>query len=103
MEALLGRLRQYRPDQFVALRRQHFQALRTQLEGRFQEVRKERRARFARLAEMLRVLAPAATLARGYSMTMKADGTMLGSAADVRPGMRLVTRVADGEVKSKVV
>ena len=102
VEALLARLRQHRPDQFVALRRQHFQALRAQLEGRFHEAWKEPQARCARLAGMLRLLAPAATLARGYSMTMKADGTMVGSADEVRPGMRLITRLADGDVKSRV-
>ena len=101
VEALLARLRQHRPDQLVTLRRQHFQALRAQLEGRFHEAWKEPQARCARLAGMLRLLAPAATLARGYSMTMKADGTMLGSAAEVRPGMRLITRLADGDVKSR--
>ncbi len=101
VEGLLATLRQHRPDQFVALRRQHLQALRTHFAARFSEAWKEPQARFARLAEMLRVLAPAATLARGYTMTMKSDGTMVAGAAEVRPGMCLITRFADGEVKSR--
>ena len=98
----LAALRQHRPDQLLAMRRQHFDGVRAQCAMRFREAIKEQRNRFLRLAELLRLLAPEATLARGYSITMKADGTVLGSAAEARPGMRLVTRISDGEVKSKV-
>ena len=54
------------------------------------------------LAEMLRVLAPTATLARGYSITLQADGTPLLTAAGVRPGARLITRLVDVEIASRV-
>ena len=98
----LAALRQYRPDQFLAMRRQHFDTVRAECATRFQEAFKQQRSRFLRLAELLRLLAPEATLARGYSITMKSDGTVVGSIAEVRPGMRLVTRLTDGEVRSKV-
>jgi exodeoxyribonuclease VII large subunit len=96
----LGALRQHRPDQFVALRRQDFTASRERLDATFRHALKDQRARLARLAEMLRLLAPEATLARGYSITMKPDGTLISSRADIAPGMQLVTRLRDGEVKS---
>ncbi len=98
----LAALRQHRPDQLLALRRQHFDALRAQCATHFQNALRQQRSRFRRLAELLRLLAPEATLARGYSITMKADGTVLGSVAEAKRGMQLVTRVSDGEVKSKV-
>ena len=102
MAELLAALRQHRPDQLLVMRRQHFESVRTQLTALFQQALKEHQTRFRRLAELLRLLAPEATLARGYSITIKPDGTVLGSVADVRKGMRLVTRIADGEVRSKV-
>ena len=100
--ALLAALRQYRPDQLLALRRQHFDALRAKFQARFDEARKEPKARFTRLAAMLRLLAPTATLARGYSITTTTDGGTIRSITDVQRGTQIVTRLADGEVKSRV-
>lgn len=102
VDGLLSTLRQHRPDQLLALRRQHFDALRAKFQARFDESRKEPTARFARLAEMLRLLAPNATLARGYSITIKPDGSTLRSVGEAQPGMQLVTRLADGEVQSVI-
>lgn len=102
VDALLAALRQYRPDQLLALRRQHFDALRAKFQARFDDVRKEPAARFARLAELLRLLAPAATLARGFSITMTTDGRTIRSVKDVQPGTPIVTRLADGELNSRV-
>ena len=102
VEALLAALRQYRPDQLLALRRQHFDALRAKFQARFDEARKEPKARFTRLAAMLRLLAPTATLARGYSITTTTDGSTIRSVTDVQRGTQIVTRLADGEVKSRV-
>jgi len=98
---LLAMLRHHRPDQMLSMRRQHFGAMRTQFDRRFQQSLKEQKSRFFRVSEMLRLLAPDATLARGYSITMKSDGSVIGSVAEVEPGMRLVTRLTDGEVESK--
>ncbi len=100
--ALLASLRQYRPDQLLALRRQHYDALRAKFQARFDEARKEPKARFTRLAAMLRLLAPTATLARGYSITTTTDGSTIRSVTDVQRGTQIVTRLADGEVKSRV-
>ncbi len=98
----LAALRQQRPDQLLALRRQHFDTLRARCAAHFQNALRQQRSHSRRLAELLRLLAPDATLARGYSITMKADGTVLGSVAEAKHGMRLVTRVSGGEVKSIV-
>lgn len=50
----------------------------------------------------VRVLDPARTLARGWSITRRADGTVLRSVAGLRPGDELTTVVADGTVQSRV-
>ena len=58
--------------------------------------------RLAGLAAQLETLSPLNVLARGYSLTRTADGRLVRSAAEVSPGDRLVTRVADGEIVSRV-
>ncbi len=102
LAGVVGALRQHRPDQYLALRRQHFDATESQFATVFQQALKERTSRFSRLEQMLRLLAPEATLARGYSITIKPDGTILRCVAESRPEMHLVTRLADGEVRSKI-
>jgi exodeoxyribonuclease VII large subunit len=55
------------------------------------------------LAEtQIRLLDPAHTLARGWSITRRADGTVLRSIADAHPRDALITTVADGQIHSTV-
>lgn len=62
-----------------------------------------RRHRVARLAASLEALSPLGVLARGYSLTLRDDGTTLvRSAGDVRPGDLIQTRLAQGRVISRV-
>lgn len=100
--ALRAALRQHRPDQLVALRRLRFEGVRLQLADRLRLGLKERRAHFERLSRVLNLLAPEAMLARGYSMTMTADGKIVSSVADVSPQMKIVTRLCDGSIRSEV-
>ena len=53
-------------------------------------------------AAQLDTLSPLNVLGRGYSLTRTADGRLVRAAADVRPGDELVTRVAAGEIVSRV-
>lgn len=50
----------------------------------------------------LRALDPERTLARGWSITRGPDGAVLRSPAEVRPGDRITTRTAGGELRSEV-
>jgi exodeoxyribonuclease VII large subunit len=59
-----------------------------------------RQARLERATGILRALDPQATLRRGYTITMAAEGYPLVSAAQVEPGMVLRTRFQDGETQS---
>jgi exodeoxyribonuclease VII large subunit len=55
-----------------------------------------------RIEAQVRVLDPARTLARGWSITRTPDGRVARSAAALAPGDGLVTTLADGEVRSTV-
>jgi exodeoxyribonuclease VII large subunit len=55
-----------------------------------------------RLESQLRMLNPLAVLGRGYSLTRKADGTLVRTASAVTAGETIVTQLADGEVESTV-
>jgi exodeoxyribonuclease VII large subunit len=50
----------------------------------------------------LESLSPLNVLTRGYSLTRKANGELIRSATDVQPGDVLVTRLAQGEIRSRV-
>ncbi len=50
----------------------------------------------------VRAYDPARTLARGWSLTRRADGSVLRSIGDARPGERIVTTVTDGTVHSTI-
>ena len=52
---------------------------------------------------VLRVLGPQGTLARGYSITRTQGGQVVRSVAEVLDGQRLVTRLLDGDVASAVL
>jgi exodeoxyribonuclease VII large subunit len=53
-------------------------------------------------AARARILDPQRTLERGYSITRRAGGGLLRSAEAVRPGERLITRLAEGSLRSIV-
>lgn len=55
------------------------------------------------LQKSLKALSPMAPLNRGYSLIMKADGTLVRSKGQVEPGDLVTARVADGELKAKVM
>jgi exodeoxyribonuclease VII large subunit len=58
-------------------------------------------AKLARLQAGLVGLDPTAVLGRGYSITYNAAGAVLRDAREVKPGERLRTRLANGEVQSE--
>lgn len=95
-------LRAQNPERELVARRRSF----TELERRFSalptELLQRTQQRFQRAESVLRVLAPEATLRRGYSITKTADGRLIRSTREVHSGLRLMTRVADGEFASEV-
>jgi exodeoxyribonuclease VII large subunit len=64
----------------------------------------DRRHALARLTAALEALSPLGVLARGYSLTFRDDGvTLIRSASDVHPEDLIRTRLAEGEILSRVV
>lgn len=53
-------------------------------------------------SQMLKLLGPESVLARGFSYTTDAGGRVIMDASQVSPGDQLTTRMARGEVKSRV-
>jgi exonuclease VII large subunit len=67
------------------------------------DTRAERESlRLQALARQLIAVGPASVLGRGYSYTLRQDGSLLRSPADVRAGDTLLTRLAEGQVRSVV-
>ncbi len=60
------------------------------------------RSRLNRAATRLEALSPLAVLSRGYALVYSADGTLLHSAADARPGQTIRARLAQGTLTAKV-
>jgi exodeoxyribonuclease VII large subunit len=61
------------------------------------------RQRFRRIEGILRVLGPDATLRRGYSITRDTKGNLIRTISDVRPRMKIRTRVSDGQFGSEIL
>ena len=60
------------------------------------------RSRLEKNAAVLAALSPPAALARGYTLTLGADGKLIRSASSLSVGDALVTKFADGSVRSIV-
>ncbi len=98
---LQERLLRVRPVQGLKQRRESLR----QTERRMDELAGQRlkgwRDEFVGFETRLRLLGPEQVLARGYSITMKADtGKVIRDAGDVEPGQELRTRLKSGEVRS---
>ncbi|MBX6325769.1 MAG: hypothetical protein IRY93_07010 [Chthoniobacterales bacterium] len=59
--------------------------------------------RFHRIEALLRVLGPEATLRRGYSITTDQQGKIIRTVTVVRPGIKIRTRLCDGEFSSETL
>ncbi|QNI33282.1 exodeoxyribonuclease VII large subunit [Alloacidobacterium dinghuense] len=55
------------------------------------------------LARQLHALSPLAVLNRGYALVFDEAGTLIKSASSLTPNQRLVTRLAQGSVESRVI
>lgn len=100
--SLTAILRQHRPDALVAMKRGELKNLVQRLRELVSHSLEQRRQALESHASMLRVLAPETTLKRGFSITTDESGRLIRSAAAVKKGMQIRTRLHDGEVRSRV-
>jgi exodeoxyribonuclease VII large subunit len=59
-------------------------------------------ARLQSALGQLHMVSPTRVLERGYSVTLRADGTAVRAPTDVAPGQSLTTRLAEGTIRSTV-
>jgi exodeoxyribonuclease VII large subunit len=98
---LRERLFRLRPRQLLTQRRELWQSEVQRLREHARHHLRNKLSLLAGLETRLRLLAPEQVLARGYSITMRADtGKVIRSAAEVRPGVKLKTRLKTGEIRS---
>jgi exodeoxyribonuclease VII large subunit len=100
---LTSRLRQVRPKNFLKQRREFLKAVQKRLRGLAKDQFRNHKNFLAATESRLRLLGPEQVLARGYSITMEAaTGKVLRAADGIKAGQKLRTRLAKGELSSRV-
>jgi exodeoxyribonuclease VII large subunit len=102
LETAHARLSSTRPDVRVASVSARLTGISERLLSHLGRVRDRDHARLARVTTVLAALDPEATLKRGFSITRAEDGRVVSSVSAVKPGNRLRTQVADGQIDSQV-
>ncbi len=103
LTALQRALRLLSPTNRLAQQRERLNDLRARLAAAQVHFLSLMRLRYEGLRARLESVGPAATLARGYAIVRRADGELVRSAGDVRPGDALRVTVADGEFGAQVL
>ena len=91
-----------RPERQIELRLERLQQLRVQLGRNATREIVERKESLKRMKSLLRALGPESAFDRGFSIATTADGKVVRSVRDVKKGNELVTRLKDGQVKSRI-
>ena len=95
-------LRGHRPAQRLALLRARLQRLQPRAQATIVRTLQQRTQRLHGLARALEAVSPLATVARGYAILQREDGSVLRLAADAHPGELLDARLQDGQVRVRV-
>ena len=91
------------PAQRQRMLQQLLEHLRADLSRLMQKRLAQNEASLRRYESTLNALSPLQTLARGYSITLDADGRTVTSHQQLQPGQPLITRLHEGQVTSEVV
>lgn len=62
----------------------------------------DRSLKLENLQSLIRTLGPDTAFKRGFSITMTDDGTIIRSHNETKSGMRLRTKLIDGEISSTI-
>jgi exodeoxyribonuclease VII large subunit len=90
------------PRQALAQARERLSACRTRLHHSTERLLHTSAATLSALDARLHSLSPLAVLDRGYALVLTAEGSLIRSTAQLTPGDRLTTRLADGAFISRV-
>ena len=99
-DLLAVRLQARKPD--LQRAHEHVQRLERLLTRLGAAITDDRDDRVAAIAARLEALAPAAVLARGYSITRDGDGNIVRSSQQLKPGDGIRVQLAEGELGARV-
>jgi exodeoxyribonuclease VII large subunit len=102
LESFAGRPCFRRPADRVQDARRQLEEMGARLERDMAHQLRSHQQRLQAAAAHLEGLSPLAVLARGYSLTRREDGTLVGTVESVHVGERLITRLQQGEIVSSV-
>jgi len=109
LDVLDGRLKElavrhaaYHPERVMQRRAERLDHARARLELAGKTALRQKEQRLRRLSALVRTLGPDATFARGFSITMDANGQIIKDASKVKPGEVIKTQMAQGELLSEV-
>lgn len=91
-----------RPETLFAAKEQELDDLTLRLENGIREKFKNFETRLELSAQKLAALGPQAVLKRGYSITRKADGTVISRVGDTASGETVYVQVQDGMIYTQV-
>jgi len=103
LDRVAARLERHRPATVYARREAGLAHAADRLQSAARALVERRAALLQSAARGLDLIGPHSVLRRGYSVTMLGDGRIVRSAADVAPGVRVTTRLADGTFESAVL
>ncbi len=96
------RLHRAHPHRRISEQRNALAAMRHRLESALHPALVRRRHAIEGARGKLEALSPVRVLERGFSLTQRADGRVITSAADVAPGEHITVRVHDGGIDATV-
>ncbi len=102
LTSLAARLQAQHPARQLPAAQQRLQPLTTRLTRAMQALIAQRQQQLQAHVQTLQAVSPLATLARGYSILLDADGRAIRQCADTHPGQRLTARLQQGELSVRV-
>ena len=90
------------PQQHLRRESERLSVLQQQLPPALRSKLRQEEQQLQQFDQLLQLLRPEATLARGYSLTVK-DGKIISSCSQVQAGERITTRFKDGDLNSEVL
>lgn len=103
LRELKQRVAAQRPDLQIQTRLDLLERLRRQLDrATFQQL-VQIDTRLKKAAMLLKALGPDSAFERGFSITMDSHGNIVRSISSVKPGEELLTKLKDGEIRSKTL
>lgn len=91
-----------RPETLFTAKEQELDDLTMRLQDLIDEKIKDFNTRLELVSQKLGALGPQAVLKRGYSITRKADGTVISRVGDTAPGETVYVQVQDGMIYTQV-